>query len=229
MKALVFAAGKGIRMRPLTLAAPKPLIKLGGKALLRRILEALPAEISEIVLVVGYKGEMIKEEFGRSWQGKPIIYVDQKEQLGTWNALEISKAHLEREERFLVLNSDDIYAKEDLARLILEKRALLAYEVPDPGRFGVLMVDAGDNILDIEEGPENPKSNLVNTGAYVFGPEIFEYPPPISERGEYLITEGIQKYIRDHSMKAVRAKFWMPIGYPEDLERAEEFLRERAL
>ena len=56
MKALIFAAGKGVRMMPLTADRPKPLLEVAGKSILERVFETLPPEITEIVLVVGYKG-----------------------------------------------------------------------------------------------------------------------------------------------------------------------------
>lgn len=226
MKALIFAAGKGTRMMPLTADTPKPLLKVLGKTLLEYNLEALPGAISEIVLVIGYKGEMIKDHLGNEWHGKKITYVEQGEPLGTWHALEACKPHVANEQKFLLLYADDLYAKKDLEALLGYSLAALVFEVEDPRRFGVYVVDSANKIIDSEEGPTDPKSNLVNMGAYVLSNEIFNYAPEISARGEYFLTDAIQKFIRDHAMYAQQASFWIPIGYPEDLKKAEEMLKD---
>src|SRR5687768_11120918 len=108
MKALIFAAGKGVRMMPLTAEKPKPLLEVLGRPLLERIIEVLPREIVEIVLVVGYKGDMIRGRFGHSFGGRRIAYVEQAEQLGTGDALMLCKHAIEPGERFLVVYADDL-------------------------------------------------------------------------------------------------------------------------
>jgi bifunctional UDP-N-acetylglucosamine pyrophosphorylase/glucosamine-1-phosphate N-acetyltransferase len=224
MKALIFAAGRGKRMMPLTADRPKPLLEISGRPILEYTLEALPDAVTEIILVVGYRGEMIKDRFGASWQGRSIIYIEQKEPRGTWHALEICKPHIKPGERFLVLYSDDLYAKEDIEKLLAYPLAALVFEVEDPRRFGVYVVDEERRIIDSEEGPEHPKSNLANMGVYVLNGDIFDYAPDLSGRGEYLLTEGLQKFIRDHAMYAHTASFWTPIAFPEDIKKAEEAL-----
>ena len=77
MQAVIMAAGEGRRMRPLTLELPKPLIKVAGKPILEHILDALPPEIDEVILVVGYKADMVKQHFGDSYHGRHIRYVYQ--------------------------------------------------------------------------------------------------------------------------------------------------------
>ena len=226
MKAVIFAAGKGTRMQPLTFEKPKPLLEILGRPILERSFEALPDAVTEAIVVVGYKGDMIRAHFGAEFQGRKIEYLEQDPQLGTWNALTLAKPRIEGEEKFLVVNGDDIYGKDDLTRLIAHPRGLLVYEVADPRRFGVVVVDPSFRILDIEEGPDQPKSNLVNTGAYVLTPEFFAYEPQMSSRGEYLVTDGVQQFIHEYPVFAEHASLWIPIGYPEDLQRAEETLKK---
>ncbi|MDP4007342.1 MAG: NTP transferase domain-containing protein, partial [bacterium] len=64
MQAVIIAAGKGMRMRPLTLNLPKPLLRVMGKSILERNLEQLQGLVDEVILVIGYKGEAIKKYFG---------------------------------------------------------------------------------------------------------------------------------------------------------------------
>src|SRR5690349_5582281 len=84
LKCVVFAAGLGTRLRPLTDAAPKPMIEVGGKPILRRTLEALPASVSDIVIVVGYKGETIRAAFAHDPR---VRFVEQPDLRGTYDAL----------------------------------------------------------------------------------------------------------------------------------------------
>src|SRR5262249_28083308 len=114
MKVLIFAAGLGKRMQPLTFEKPKPLLEVAGKPLLERLFEILPEEIAEIILVVGYKADMIRKYFGEEWHGRPITYILQEEPLGTAHALELCRKHLAAGERFLLLFADDLYDKESL-------------------------------------------------------------------------------------------------------------------
>jgi NDP-sugar pyrophosphorylase family protein len=106
MQAVILAAGKGVRMLPLTKDRPKPLIEVAGKTLLERNLDQMIGLADEVILVVGYKKEMIMEKFGDNYKGMRIVYVVQEEQLGTGHAL------LQTEEKvkgkFLMLNGDDM-------------------------------------------------------------------------------------------------------------------------
>ena len=114
MKAVILAAGEGVRMRPLTLKKPKPLLELAGKSLLHHIWELLPNKINEVILVVGYKARMIKKYLGKSFLGKKIVYVHQKTKKGTADALFLAKPYLNPKEKFLLLYADDLHDKKVL-------------------------------------------------------------------------------------------------------------------
>src|SRR5882672_8678661 len=113
MKAVIFAAGLGTRLRPITDTLPKPLVPVAGRAVLLRTLEALPRSISDVTVVVGYKGEMIRQALAHDLR---VRFVEQPELRGTYDALLRAKPHL-GDERFLALNGDDLYHMMDLARL----------------------------------------------------------------------------------------------------------------
>ena len=87
MQAVILAAGEGTRLRPLTYQTPKPLLKVAGKPILQYNLEYLEGLVDEAILVIGYKGDQIKDYFGMQFQGLSIRYVHQKERLGTANAV----------------------------------------------------------------------------------------------------------------------------------------------
>ena len=89
MQAVILTAGEGTRMRPLTLSRPKTMLPVGGKPILQYNVEALrDVGITEILLIVGYKEEMVKEHFGDGEKiGVKISYITQKERLGTAHSI----------------------------------------------------------------------------------------------------------------------------------------------
>src|SRR3989338_8468553 len=112
MQAVILAAGEGVRMRPLTLTTPKPLLEVAGKFLLRHIVEALPSEVDELVIVIGYLGDQIKNYCGTEFCGKKVSYVWQKEKTGTGKALFLCEPLVRG--RFFMLYADDILGAEGL-------------------------------------------------------------------------------------------------------------------
>jgi len=222
MQAVILAAGRGERMRPLTDEIPKPLIKIGGQPILQRTIDILPDEISEIILVIGYKGEMIKE-YLKNYQKKKITYVYQEELSGTAGALFLVKNLLR--ERFLVLMADDLYCQSDIEKILKHELAILAKETNTPERFGVFRVNQNDELIDIVEKPVKAISNLVNIGIYTLTKKIFDYQPvKISDR-EFGLPQTMVTMTKDTPIKIIKADFWCPIGYPEDLEKAEKCLQ----
>ncbi len=233
MKALILAAGEGMRMRPLTLTRPKVMLPVTGKPILEQILMSTKkAGISEFVIVVGYRAETIKQYFrgGKKW-GIKIEYVKQPKQLGTANAISVAEKNLSKERRFLVLNGDGILSGEDIKKLIENKRevALLAREVDNPAKFGVIEVSKG-KVKRIVEKSSNPPSNLANAGVYIFTPKIFEAidKTTLSSRGEYEITDSIQIMI-DSGLEIGwhKAASWIDLTYPWDLLKANELLMKK--
>lgn len=225
MKAVIFAAGEGKRLHPLTLNRPKPLVPVFGKPLLQHIWEVLPASVDEVVVVVGYKHEMIRDFLGDEFMGKRVVYVEQSEPLGTAHALKICKPHLENEEKFLLMYADDLHGKEGVARCVEHDMALLVHYVEDPRSFGVVVTNEDGTIKNIEEKPEHPKSNLAVTGVYVLSPKIFDYEVSKIHKGEYYLTDMIERYVHNNPMQVVESDFWVPVAYPEDIKRAEEILK----
>lgn len=211
-------------MHPLTNTVPKPMLKIGKKPLLHYIFDALPEEINEVILVIGYLGDQIEKYFGNKFGKLKIKYIRQKTQLGTGHALHLCKKFLGKG-RFLMLYADDLQSKNDLKKLLQYPLSLLVKEVSDPRKFGVVTADKKGKILEVVEKPENPSSNLASTGVKVLDSRIFKYPLVQHPNGEYYITYPLAQLAKDHQIIAVKADFWLPIGYPEDLKKAEKFLK----
>lgn len=226
MQCVVLAAGQGTRLRPLTYHVPKPLIKVAGKNLLEHKLDILPPEIKQIILVVGYLAEQIENHFGKKYQGKEIIYVRQKKLLGSGGAINLCKSILE--ERFLVMNGDDIYGQEDIVSCLKYDQAMLTQEVHGKYIGGRIKLNGQGNLADIVEGIHNREQSLVNAGLYVLTRKFFDYDlVPIKNGAEYGLPQTLVDLAQDYPVKIVNAKFWLQVNSFDDLKRAEKFLLKK--
>jgi len=219
MQAVIMAAGEGKRMQPLTLERPKPLVEVAGKPLIEYVLDALPPDVDEIVIVVGYKAEMIMQHLGDSYKGRPIRYVHQWMAAGTAHALSLTRPFITG--KFLLMNADDILGAPSLADAIQHPLAILVAPHDEPQKMGVVSVREDGTLASIIEKPERPESNLVSTGTLVLDERIFAYPAPRHESGEYYLTAPLGAFAQEHSIMVVEQKLWIPVGYPEDVSKAE--------
>ncbi len=235
MNAVVLAAGKGTRLRPLTDNKPKGMVEVDDKPLLTHCFEQL-AELGadEFFVVVGYMKEVIIEHYGDEFEGVPITYAHQREQSGLAHALLTVEEYIDDD--FMLMLGDNIFNAnlQDVVRRQREDRADAAFlveEVPweDAGRYGVCETNAYGEITDVVEKPEEPNSNLVMTGFYTFTPEIFHACQLVqpSNRGEYEISEAIDLLIRSgRTIDAIQIDGWrIDVGYPEDRDEAEKRLQ----
>ena len=229
MKAVVLVAGKGTRMEPLTSDCPKVMLQVANKPILEHILNsAIEAGIEGFVFITGYLEEQIKAYFGdgSKW-GVSIEYVQQKEQLGTANAIGYAKGHVEG--AFLVLNGDMLIGQEDLKALVSRKEeaVICVKEVENPSDFGVLETE-NNKVIRIIEKPKNPPTNLANAGIYLFRESIFDFIDRTqpSVRKEFEITDSIQMLIDSGQPVGYSplGERWIDIGYPWDLLKANEHL-----
>ncbi|OGG61197.1 hypothetical protein A3C87_03550 [Candidatus Kaiserbacteria bacterium RIFCSPHIGHO2_02_FULL_49_34] len=222
MKCVILAAGKGTRLMPLTEHVPKPLVQLAGKALLDHIVEALPSAVDELIIVHGHMGEQIEAYCGEVFHGRPVTYVQQEEQNGTAKALWLCRSLLRG--RFLFLFADDLHASEDISRAVSYRRAILTASSNTPERFGVVVRNPDGTLAEIVEKPSHPPSNLVSSGVMVLDDRIFLFEPERPIKGEYYLTEVIERYAQEFPIAVVEEHGWIPIGYPEDITRAEKKL-----
>ncbi len=224
MQCVILAAGKGTRLRPLTDNCPKPLVKVAGKPLLDHIVDALPTAVDELIIVVGYLGDMIKSYCGEEFHGRKVTYVEQIEQNGTARALWLCKDLLHG--RFLFMFADDIHGKNDIARVTSYSRGMLTMTSETPERFGVVVRNPDGTLAEMIEKPTHPPSNLVSTGVMVLDDNIFKFEPQSPVNGEYYLTEVIERYAKEYPIAVVEEQLWIPIGYPEDIDRAQELLTQ---
>ncbi len=221
--AIILCAGRGTRMGALTETHPKPLLPLStGESLLEVKLHALPENIKKLILIIGYKGEMIREAIGTTYEGMDVTYVEQdiETAYGTGAALALCKEHV-KGESVLVLMGDDIYAKEDLAKLCTYENAVLLDHKGEEKMLASWQVGIdGDRVTAFYQNvpEEHLRTGIINTAAYVLSPSYFDIEPEIGGDGEVQIPPTIIKMIeKGIVVNAVKATYWKQVTAPEDL------------
>ncbi|MBS7636494.1 NTP transferase domain-containing protein [Candidatus Bathyarchaeota archaeon] len=240
MKAVVLAAGEGVRLQPITSTRPKPLISVGGKPVLEHCLSVIKAcGISEVVIVVHYMAEAIHGFFGSGEKlGIKIEYAYQKGVLGTGNAVSVVEPYVDGE--FLLVYGDLLFAAEALKKVLEthhQKRpsaTLSVVHVERPEDYGIVELRDDGGVKRIIEKPsrEEAPTNLANAGLYVFTPEIFETVKRISasSRGEWEITDAIEFLIKEEKpvfAVEIQRDEWFDIGRPWDLLEANRWALTR--
>ena len=231
-------------MRPLTAATPKPMLPVADRPLVAHTVDAaVAAGATKLVVVVGYEADSVREYFDAADVGVPIEYVVQEEQRGTADAVRTALPSLDPTEPFTVLNGDALYDLESLKLLYDHVPSVGAFSVEHPENYGVFTLaddrgtgaetataaasdgGYGGRVVAIEEKPANPKSNLVNTGAYTFPPAAQEMLEGVelSERGELELTDVLARLCETEEVRAVPFERWMDVGRPWELLEANEW------
>jgi len=224
MQAVILVAGLGTRLRPLTYHVPKPMLRIAGKNLIEHHIDRLPKEVDEVILVVGYLKEQIINHFGSQFAGRKITYVEQKKMLGTGHALSLCRSILRG--RFIAVNGDDIYGKEDMKRCLQYDNCMLVKEIAGKFSGGRIELTKDGFLKDIVEGVHNKSKSLVNIGFYVLSPEFFNYElVKTQDKEEYGLPQTLVKMAKDHPVKIEKADFWLQISDSDGLKRAEKILK----
>ena len=240
MKAVILAAGKGKRLRPITSTRPKPMIPIAGKPLLEyTILGLKNAGINHILLVVGYKKEMIKSYFKDGFDrfDLKIEYITQNEYLGTANAFSYAQNFVDNEP--ILMMYGDIFVNSQIFIDIVKKyntsrnEGLISLvEVDNPQEYGIISLDKNGYVSKITEKPSLDLNlgNLANAGIYIFDPLIFKAIERTqkSERNEFEFTDSMEILIEQLNGKItgyiIKDHFWSDIGLPWQLLDANHFL-----
>jgi len=186
LKAAILAGGYGKRLRPLTDDKPKPLIEVGGKPIIVWQIEWLRKHsIKDLVILVGYKKNMIIDELGSGGRyGVRISYVVEEDPLGTGGALKNAEHILGGEELFLLINGDIITTLNPLELVEMLRKNPTAVAsiavVPLRSPYGVVRISDNGGVTSFIEKPMIP-DYMINAGVYAMKPSIFNYLP---EKGD---------------------------------------------
>lgn len=229
MQAVILAAGRGTRMKELTDSIPKPMLMVAGKTLIEHKFDALPESVDEVILIIGYQGDVIRAHFGDMFKGKKVRYVEQEVLDGSMGALALARPYLTG--RFIVMMGDDIYAREDIeACLAIPGWSILIEKTESMASGGRMIMDEAGHIVGIEEGDHTGKPGLMNTNLMVLDTSIFEYPmvPKAAGSDEYGLPQTVVAASNQSGIPLVPvfSSFWIQVTAPEDLTKAERILAE---
>ncbi len=224
MKVLIPLAGVGTRLQPHTFAHPKPLIHVAGKPILAHILDPIvDLNPDEVVFVVGYKGDEIRQYIDERYASLNATYVEQTDLLGLGYALYLALKDHSTNELLVVLG--DTIVTVDLQEFIdVDDWVLGLRQVDDPSRFGIAEIRDG-HLVGMEEKPSNPKSNLALIGLYYFksGDMLRDHLKGVIDagkttRGEYQLTDALATMIdAGIKFKSFEVNGWYDCGKIETL------------
>ena len=223
--AVVLVGGKGTRLRPLTLSAPKPMLPTAGVPFLTHLLSRIRAAgIGHVVLGTSYRAEVFEDHFGDGAAlGLELEYVVEEQPLDTGGAIRNVADRL-RADHAVIFNGD-ILSGADLRALVRSHRdanadvTLHLQRVEDPSRFGSVPTDPDGRVTAFLEKTPNPPTDQINAGCYVFRRDVLESIPAgrrVSvERETFpgLLTAGA------HLHGFVDASYWLDVGTPEAFVR----------
>lgn len=200
-KAVVLAAGRGTRMKELTEDVPKPMVEVRGRPILDYIVEGLSDNgIREILLVVGYREEVIRGHYGDgASHGMAISYVTQETQDGTGRVVELAR-DFTGNDGFILSYGDILVPAGSYAGLVElgeDEAVLTIRRAPEEevSKGGAVFVENG-YVTDLVEKPRPPQptSCFYNAGIYAFKSSLFDYTArlELSPRGEYELTDAIR-------------------------------------
>lgn len=221
MKAIILAAGEGARMGPFTASEPKVMIPVGNRPILEFVVRAVvESGIRDILMVIGYRRERIQSYFqdGRAFEAQ-ITYIPEPKQLGTAHTLRQAKASLEG--RFLVLNGSNLIDRAFVADLLdhADAPAVVIKESDRPQEYGMVTL-GGKHVVSITERPREVTSNLINTGAYILEPSVFDLIDRQAEAGRHDLPSVLSEWAKTTAIAAVESKgTWVDARYPWDLLR----------
>ena len=183
MQVVVLAGGFGTRLSPWTYEIPKPILPMLDKTLLEHVVEVVPSDkVDEVVVAGGYKVDDIEAYFKEADVSYDVRIVRETEPLGTGGALGNCRDVVSGQ--FVCLNGDIVSSLDMQVGLDLHQKnggigTLALWEVEDPTRFGIVGLDDEQRITQFKEkpAPEEVFSHLINAGSYLFQDDIFDYIP----------------------------------------------------
>jgi len=224
---ILLVGGMGTRLKPLTNQTPKPMLPVGGLPVTeRQLLAAKKAGINTVILATSYLSEIFTPYFGdgSKW-GMKLLYAVEEVPLGTGGAIRNAAALVDfadSREEFVIFNGD-VLSGHDIAAQLAFHRAnkadatLHLIEVADARAFGCVPTDPSGRVLDFLEKMENPVTNAINAGCYIFNASVISEIPA----GEIV---SIERETFPQLVKSGRPVFgyseqsyWLDIGTPAAL------------
>jgi glucose-1-phosphate thymidylyltransferase len=241
MKGIVLAGGNGTRLRPITQSVSKQLLPVYDKPMIYYSIASLMLMgINEILIISKPEDRLLFENLLENGNrlGMKIEYTEQPEPKGIAEALIIGESFIGDDNVCLILGDNLLYGSELESKLYSARKiseenksaVIFATHVKDPERYGVVEYDGSNNVLGIEEKPNNPKSNYAVIGIYIYPKGVSEIAKTIepSGRGELEITTLNQYYLKENRLnltKLGRGYAWFDTGTFDSLLEASNYVK----
>ncbi len=254
IKVFILAGGEGARLKPLTESIPKAMIPVSYKPLLEYNLELLEKSgISEVFLLIGHLGSRIMKYFGQQWNNINLSYISETTALDTAGAIDNVRNLISN--TFIVMNSDILTNINILEIIKFHNKTKNVYPATICGiefnnyfeslnksneksyyeDFGVFQMESDDDgsmkITKFEEKPSKlPKTSYINTGIYIFEPEILSYLK--DSKGKSISGDLLPKLIADRKLNAYicdKNTFWLDVAHPARWSKAWDELFSSAI
>ena len=227
MDVIILAGGKGTRLQSVVSDVPKPMAPVNGKPFSYYLLQHLTQyDIRNIILSIGYKGDIIKGYFGDQFGEIPIIYAEETQPLGTGGGIKFASQY-SKEENIVVLNGDTWFPipLSTLWDFHIKEKGLLSIalkELEDFDRYGTVELNNCTISHFLEK--KSTKKGLINGGIYILNKQLFQNSP-LSDSFSFE-SDILEKEVQHQTIKGkVFEEDFIDIGIPEDYQKAFSVLK----
>jgi len=234
MKVIIPLAGKGTRLRPHTHITPKPMLRIAGKPVIDYVMDDLKklGGVDEVIYITGHLKEKV-EDYARKKYPWKSIFIEQKEQRGTADAIAMAKPYVDQP--VMIIFVDTIFdADLSVIKTTKEDGIIWVKEVEDYKRFGVVVSDKNGNMTKIVEKPSEPISKRANIGLQYISnwklmfegiDHVLKQPP---NKGEYYLTDAFQYMVdKGAKLKVVDVEGWYDAGKLDTLIETNRIILEK--
>ena len=236
IKTVIAAGGLGTRLQGFRgNDSTKILLEVDGSPMIIRQIEQLTNwGLNEFIIITNPSfDKLIRDVIGSYFPDKNISFTIQNEQKGISHALMCAKEYIYSGDTVFFVLGDNFFENNPAVSINMEELSknkgsyIFSHKVENPEEFGVAELDSNNNVISIEEKPENPKSNQAVVGIYIYDDTVMDKIATLkpSNRGEYEVTDLNNLYIQDGKCKNVTINgWWIDAGTPERIIELEQKL-----